>query len=48
LTKAKKAREKKSENLKNYLVNTMQILEKTKIETDLGAALVKRYSLQIK
>jgi len=36
LTKAKKSRERKSENLKSYLVNTMQILEKTKIETDLG------------
>ena len=36
LTKAKKSRERKSESLKSYLVNTMQILEKTKIETDLG------------
>lgn len=36
LTKAKKARERKSASLKNYLVNTMQILEKTKIETNLG------------
>lgn len=36
LNKAKKSRERKSESLKSYLVNTMQILEKTKIETDLG------------
>jgi hypothetical protein len=36
LTKAKKSRERKSESLKSYLVNTMQVLEKTKIETDLG------------
>jgi hypothetical protein len=36
LTRAKKARERKSSSLKSYLVNTMQILEKTKIETELG------------
>lgn len=36
LSKAKKARERKSSSLKSYLVNTMKILEKTKIETDLG------------
>jgi hypothetical protein len=36
LTKAKKSRERKSASLKSYLVNTMQVLKKTKIETDLG------------
>jgi hypothetical protein len=36
LAKAKKSRERKSASLKSYLVNTMQMLEKTKIETDLG------------
>ncbi len=37
LSKVKKSRERKSENLKSYLVNVMRGLEKTKIETDLGA-----------
>ena len=36
LTKAKKSRERKLEGLKGYLVNIMQSLEKSKIETDLG------------
>ena len=36
LSKAKKARESKLESLKGYLVNVMQSLEKSKIETDLG------------
>lgn len=36
LTKAKKARERKLESLKGYLTNTMHILDKSKIETDIG------------
>ena len=36
LSKAKKSREKKLESLKRYLISTMQYLEKTKIETDIG------------
>lgn len=36
LAKAKKSRERKLESLKGYLISTMQQLEKTKIETDLG------------
>ncbi len=36
LTKAKKARERKLESLKSYLINTMHILSKNKIETDIG------------
>lgn len=36
LSKAKKSRERKMESLKGYLVNVMQSLEKSKIETDLG------------
>lgn len=37
LSKAKKSRERKMANLKNYLLTTMQSLEKKKIETDLGS-----------
>lgn len=36
LSKAKKSRERKLESLKSYLISTMQHLEKTKIETNLG------------
>lgn len=36
LSKAKKSRERKLESLKSYLISTMQHLEKTKIETDIG------------
>lgn len=36
LTKAKKARERKLESLKSYLINTLHILDKSKIETDIG------------
>ena len=42
LTKAKKAREKKSESLKNYLTNVMIGLDKSKIETDLGTYGIRR------
>ena len=48
LGKVKKARERKLQSLKEYLVNTMQILEKTKIETDLGSyGLRKSTSLKV-
>ena len=48
LTKAKKSRECKLNSLKNYLVSTMQHLEKTKIETDLGSyGLRKSTSLKV-
>ena len=36
LTKAKKSRERKSKSLKEYLVNTMTFLDKSKIESDIG------------
>lgn len=36
LSEAKKSRERKLESLKSYLISTMQQLEKTKIETNLG------------
>ena len=48
LSKAKKARERKSVSLKSYLVSVMEILEKKKIETDLGTyGLRKSTSLDV-
>ena len=48
LSKAKKTRERKLESLKGYLVNIMQSLEKSKIETDLGTyGLRKSKSIKI-
>lgn len=48
LSKAKKARERKSASLKSYLVSVMKILEKKKIETDLGTyGLRKSTSLDV-
>ena len=48
LTKAKKSRERKSKSLKEYLVNTMVVLDKTKIESDLGTyGLRKSHPLEI-
>ena len=48
LTKAKKSRENKLKSLKDYLVNTMMVLDKTKIESDLGSyGLRKSHPLEI-
>ena len=48
LTKAKKSRESKTKSLKEYLVNTMIFLDKSKIETDLGSyGLRKSHPLEI-
>lgn len=48
LTKAKKSRENKLNSLKGYLINTMMVLDKTKIESDLGSyGLRKSHPLEI-
>ena len=48
LLKAKKSRERKLESLKGYLINIMQSLEKSKIETDIGTyGLRKSKSIKI-
>lgn len=48
LTKARKSRENKLKSLKDYLVNTMMFLDKTKIESDLGTyGLRKSHPLEI-
>lgn len=48
LTKARKSRENKLKSLKDYLLNTMMVLDKTKIESDLGTyGLRKSHPLEI-
>ena len=44
LTKLKKSKESKIKNLKGYLVSTMESLNKSKIETDLGVYGLRRSS----
>lgn len=44
LTKLKKSKESKMKNLKEYLVTTMESLNKSKIETDLGVYGLRRSS----
>ena len=44
LTKVKKSRERKLESLKGYLIQIMQGLEKTKIETNLGSYGIRKSS----